>query len=59
VSNIRGDRYVSVSKVMCSYNKDAESDTRSIECDEVEFEFSNSSGRLSRDYTILSHSLST
>jgi hypothetical protein len=46
VSGSRGVRYATICMVNCVREKAAEADAQFIECDEVEFEFSDRSGRI-------------
>ena len=46
VSGSRGVRYATICKVNCVHEKAVETGAQFIKCDEVEFEFSDRSGRI-------------
>ncbi|KAK3367387.1 hypothetical protein B0T24DRAFT_389717 [Lasiosphaeria ovina] len=51
VSDGRGPRFVTIGTATCVHNKGTGTDTKSIKCDEVEFEFSDSSA--AREYYLI------
>ena len=53
VSGAKGTRYATLRDVLCLHDKTADTETRSIECDEVQFEFLDSIGKLRLAFVFL------
>lgn len=52
VSLSRGPRYVTLYSVTCAYSSAAEAGSQSLECEEVEFEFSERASKREKPFTI-------